>query len=151
MKFVKTHGMSKDPQYKVWTSMKCRCNNPNDKKYHLYGGKGVKVCERWEASFQAFVEDMGPHEKGMTIDRLNPSLGYNKENCVWATFTEQNRHLSCTKLTIEIANKIRACKEAGASILEAARLCGVTYQNSYDVLVRGRWAADTHLASDPNA
>ena len=74
-----------------------RCTNPNTKKYDAYGGSGITVCDRWLNSFQAFLEDMGEKPEGLTLDRKDPDKGYYKDNCRWATYEQQNRHLSLSK------------------------------------------------------
>lgn len=73
--------------------MKQRCGNPNNLAYARYGGRGIIVCERWQNSFVAFLEDMGlkPTPRH-TLDRIDPDKGYYKENCRWATFAEQHNH-----------------------------------------------------------
>ena len=55
--------------YAVWSSMKDRCNNPKNKKYHRYGGRGITVCPRWINSFENFFADMGHPPSGMTLER----------------------------------------------------------------------------------
>lgn len=71
--------------------MRVRCNNPNDENYKYYGGRGVKVCERWD-SFANFLSDMGARPEGTTIDRVDPNGDYTPENCRWSTVAEQNRN-----------------------------------------------------------
>jgi len=83
------HGMSKHPLYETWKKMRFRCNNPNYHEYHLYGGRGIKVCQRWD-DFALFVKDMGERPEGKTLDRINNDLGYSPDNCRWATLSEQN-------------------------------------------------------------
>lgn len=83
-------------EYASWSSMHGRCFSKADVKYHLYGGRGITVCDRW-MEFEYFLEDMGPRPQGKTLDRINGSLGYSPENCRWASMDEQQENRSCTK------------------------------------------------------
>ena len=89
----KTHGMSKTRNYKVWSNMKNRCINVNNPRFNDYGGRGIAVCERWVNSFENFISDMGePPSAKHSIERINNSLGYSKENCIWVVDSVQARN-----------------------------------------------------------
>lgn len=84
------HGMTDSSEYRSWCHIKGRCYNPKDKKYYRYGGRGIKMCERWKNSFETFYEDMGPKPgKGCSINRINNNGNYEPGNCEWATAKEQ--------------------------------------------------------------
>lgn len=75
--------------YKVWLAMRDRCNNPNNRAYENYGGRGIKVCVRWH-DYANFLKDMGERPLGASIERRDNAKGYNPDNCYWATREEQN-------------------------------------------------------------
>lgn len=91
LKVVKTHGMSKSKLYSTWQSMMVRCYNQKGVSYPLYGGRGIKVCKRWN-KFVNFYKDMGDPPKGYSLDRIDNSKGYSKKNCRWATPKEQSNN-----------------------------------------------------------
>lgn len=79
----------------VWQAMKQRCNNPNNPKYHIYGGRGIKVCDRWMESFENFYEDnKDKYKDGLTIDRIDSNGDYCPENVQWVTKSENSSRTS---------------------------------------------------------
>lgn len=88
-----THGMTNSPEWIVWRAVLARCGNKKNPAYPEYGGRGIKVCDRWR-SFENFFADMGPRPSlEYSIDRYpNQNGDYEPGNCRWATMTEQNRN-----------------------------------------------------------
>jgi hypothetical protein len=84
--------MKETKTYRAWCNMKARCNNPNASAYKNYGGRGIKVCERWNTSFANFLEDMGEKPSDMTLDRIDVNGNYEKSNCRWISLQMQNNN-----------------------------------------------------------
>jgi len=75
--------------YRSWESMKQRCDNINNNRYDTYGGRGLGYPSSWKL-FAGFLEDMGEAGPFQTLERINNEKGYSKENCKWASYSEQN-------------------------------------------------------------
>lgn len=94
---ARTHGLSKSPEYAVWNRMWSRCTNPNVDRYPRYGGRGIKVCDRW-SKFELFIEDMGPMPSpNHSIGRRDNDGNYEPSNCRWETEDEQSNNRSTSK------------------------------------------------------
>lgn len=112
----RTHGhtrkRTRSSEYLSYQGMMQRCYDPNSIGYARYGGRGIRVCERWLSSFENFLEDMGSKPRPrMSIERTNNDGNYEPSNCRWATFTEQNRNKSTNRI-IEFGGRTMTLAEA---------------------------------------
>lgn len=126
-----THGMSKTaPEYYVWASIKQRCLNPNVRNWHDYGGRGIRICDRWRDSFEAFYEDMGPRPSDRhSIDRIDNDGNYEAGNCRWADISTQSRNRR-SNIMVKVNGE-------HLTLAEAARISAVKYSTVRARLARG--------------
>lgn len=91
-----THGKCRTKEYNAWCNMKSRCYSKGNDDYLNYGGRGIGVCERWEYSFENFIEDIGLIGEGLSLDRIDVNKDYSPDNCRLADSTTQalNRRVS---------------------------------------------------------
>lgn len=122
------HGMTYTNEYRVWDSMVRRCHNEKHHAFKDYGARGISVCDKWR-NFKGFFEDMGKQPSGMSIERIDNSLGYFKENCRWATTSEQARNRRSTKLNLDQVKKIKELIVNGVAQKTIANQFGVSRSN----------------------
>ena len=130
-----THGMTNTRLYRIWCGVKRRCNNPNDKPFHNYGGRGITVCKEWNDSFEAFCDWAlnNGYQETLTIDRINNNGNYCPENCRWATCQEQNNNRR--------DNYIVSIDGATDTLVNMCRKYGANYNTVSTRIFRDGWNA----------
>ena len=117
------------PTYYSWRALRDRCNRKKNASYKYYGGEGIGYDPRWE-SYDAFLEDMGERPEGKTIDRIDTTKGYFKENCRWSTAAVQVRNRRfCLQITYNGVTKTSAewARDLGltkGAVWNRIKLCG---------------------------
>lgn len=135
------HGNSYLREYKCWGHLKSRCLDPNNKDYHLYGGRGIKVCDRWLESFENFLEDMGPRPSPQhSLDRKDNDSHYCKENCRWAVAVQQQNNKRSNRL-VELGGQVKSVQQWCAHL-------GIKSFTVYARLKRG-WSVVDALQTPP--
>ena len=138
-----THRLSKSRFYNIWHCMKRRCENVNDNQYHNYGGRGIKLCDRWH-KFENFRDDMydsylafeAEHGKDTaSIDRIDSNKNYEPSNCRWATQLQQARNRGNN-----ISVKVNGVQYA--TLTEVAEAYGIEYQTVAERYRRGKRDAE---------
>ena len=112
--------------------MHYRCNVPHATGYAYYGGRGIKVCERWN-DVDAFIEDMGYSVKGMSLDRIDSNGNYEPSNCRWI---ERNRQILNTRMNI--VERIVEYKGETMPLTKLAKLTNIAYATLYDRIRKGQ-------------
>jgi hypothetical protein len=123
------------PGYRSWASMWTRCTNAKCERFASYGGRGIKVCQRWRSA-RAFFEDMGPRPAGMTLGRVDNDGNYEPGNCRWEAWKSQRRNKTTTRLVV-VGGEERP-------LTEWCELYGVSPEVAYARIHRLKWPA--HLA-----
>lgn len=117
---MRTHGRTRvdgwrsqiDPTYLSWSRMRSRCNCPTAVDFARYGGRGIKVCARWD-SFEAFLADMGERPSGLQLDRIDNDGDYEPGNCRWVT-KQANASNRSTNVLLTHEGVTRTATEWGA-------------------------------------
>lgn len=129
-------------EYKLWANIKSRCTNSNATGFKNYGGRGIRVCERWYYSFENFLEDMGQKPfRGATIERIDNNGDYEPSNCRWANKSEQ-----CSN---KRNNRILRFNGIDATLTEWSRATGMCRETIARRLDSG-WSVDDALTIEPH-
>lgn len=135
-----SHGGPFQREYRVWKNMRNRCRNPRAVDFGKYGGRGIRVCERWN-DFRLFIADMGPAPTtSHTLDRRDVNGDYEPSNCRWATQTEQQRNRTNNKLSPDKAAEIRSLRGSGWSLQRLADRFDVSKKLVLQVVQGKAWA-----------
>lgn len=103
------HGMTGSRTYRSWTEMRARSMNPKSHNYKYYGGRGIRICDRWR-DFLSFFKDMGERPLNTTLDRINNNGDYKPSNCQWADKYQQARNKRNSRI-IEYNGESRSMAE----------------------------------------
>lgn len=126
-------GLSGHPRYNNYLNMIDRCYNPENKGYKNYGGRGIKVCDRWLNGFQNFLDDMGDKpSKDHSIDRIDVNGNYEPSNCRWATRKQQANNIRKSKI-LTMANLAKA---TGYSKERIRQLCGISKSEKHKNILK---------------
>ena len=127
------------PEYGVWQGMKQRCYNPNTTSFHLYGGAGVRICEKWRTSFETFFNDMGPRPSSFhQIHRKNRDGDYCPENCIWIDKHQHAKLKNRPKVNQSLTDRQRkvfdyiAEHDGRVTIREIAAFFSISVKGAYD-------------------
>lgn len=133
------HGLSGTVEHRIWTDMMSRC-----RRDARYGGRGIRVCDRWLADFRSFFEDMGPRPSAAhSVERKDNDGDYEPGNCVWATAKEQARNRSTTiHITIDGVTRCMA---------EWCELSGVSQKLAQLRIARLGWPAEMAVTRPPGS
>jgi hypothetical protein len=131
------HGKTGTQEYFSWRRMLERCNNQKAKDFDHYGGRGIKVCDRW-LKFENFLADIGNRPIAHSLDRINNNGNYEPGNCRWATQAQQLRNRRITKMVEFRGQKI--------PLIDACEIVGISYNKARQRIDNG-WDIQRALES----
>lgn len=135
-------GAKPSPAYETWVQMNNRCRNPNAPTYKHYGGRGIKVCDRWQHSFEDFLSDMGERPPGTSLDRWpDPNGNYEPGNCRWATRFQQARNT--------VRSDFRTVRGVTMCLKDLCRHFGVSYGSVYSRVKYKGWPVEKAIDAAP--
>lgn len=135
-----THGHTAgkvSPEYTAWAHAKRRCSDPTEPYFRDYGGRGIRMCQEWADSFEAFLAHMGPRPKSKTLDRIDVNGHYEPGNCRWATRVEQNSNTRTNRRVVLNGETL--------TVAEASRRAGISASVVYGRLNLG-WSLERALS-----
>lgn len=137
---VTKHNQSKTRLYGIWTDVKQRCYNPNNKFFKDYGGRGITICEEWANNYDNFEQwaILNGYKSTLTIERLDVNGGYNPSNCTWATQKQQQRNKR-NNHTIDYNGETH-------TVAEWAEICGINKSTLYGRLNTHGWSIEDALS-----
>ena len=115
-----------------------RCHNPKRSDYKYYGGRGIRVCDRWR-DYDNFLNDMGERPKGLTIDRINVNKGYEPGNCKWSTRVTQSRNQRRVRMNMVAARVIRYMRSKGVKAKRLADAHAINPATVYHIVNGTQW------------
>lgn len=127
-----THGMTRTKLYRVWESMKRRCDSDKAERYPNYGGRGITYCDEWKefSGFHKWAKNNG-YKEGLSIDRIDVDGNYEPGNCRWVTLEEQSFNKTNSRKV--------PYKDKELTIAELAKETGKTYHLLYQRIVKLNW------------
>lgn len=125
--------LSKTRGYSIWSGMRRRCRDPKRDNYKYYGGRGIKVCPRWE-TFKTFIDDMGEPPPNHTLDRIDRDGNYEPSNCRWATKAQQANN-TCLNLFIVYQNRRQ-------TLAQWCHELNLVYETVKNRIYKFRWSVD---------
>ncbi len=145
----KTHGMSNTPTWVSWRGMRKRCLEKGYHAYPRYGGRGIKICDRWN-SFENFLADMGERPPGTTLDRIDVNGNYEPGNCRWADWVTQAKNRRKRNVYSERVNKnsvLFTLNNESKTVAHWSRKTGIAYHRIWARIKHG-WPHDMVLSPE---